>query len=295
MGPGGMIGREQEFAKGFLLVLAATVGWSLAGLFVRFLPGLTGWQINCWRGFFTSLALALYMVIAHRGQAWARVREIPTLALWSSAIFFTLGSTSYVTALTYTSTANVSCIASLSPIMTALMSRFLTGERAGPAAWLAALLAVAGVGVIMKDGIDAGHWLGNVFALSVALNFSLQTMLLRRYSHFEMVPAICLGGLLVFVVASLLGHGLEVSWPAIGVLAMMGPIQLALPLILYARGARYVPAVMLNLISLLDVVLNPFWTWLGAGEVPPLMTFVGGGLIALAIAVAILGRPRPAA
>ena len=41
------MGKNQSFAAGVLMVLGATLAWSLAGLFVRHVPGLTGWaQIN---------------------------------------------------------------------------------------------------------------------------------------------------------------------------------------------------------------------------------------------------------
>ena len=80
------------------MVLLATVGWSLAGMFVRLVPGLNGWQINCW------------LLLIYGRNTPARFREIPLGAMISSAGFFALGSTMYVTALTFTSTANVSAL-----------------------------------------------------------------------------------------------------------------------------------------------------------------------------------------
>lgn len=283
---------KQGLLLGVALVVTATVGWSLAGFFVRELPELTGWQINCWRGFFTAVWLGVFMLARYRGQAWSRVREVPLGALVSCAVFFALGSTLYVTALTLTATANVSCIEALAPFMTALLSRIFIGERAGLVASLAALGAVGGVALIMRDSMAGGHWLGNAFALLTALSFSLQTMMLRRYSGIDMVPAICLGGLMVLALAATFGDGLAVPPRAIGILALMALLQLAIPLALFARGARYVPAVMLNLLALLDVVLNPFWAWLGTGERPPAATYLGGSIILSAVAVSVVAQYR---
>ncbi|MBK6298910.1 MAG: hypothetical protein IPF48_13700 [Sphingomonadales bacterium] len=52
----------------------------------------------------------------------------------------------------------------------------------------------------------------------------------------------------------------------VSLLCAMGLLQLAVPLLFYARGARSVPAVTLTLIVMLDAVLNPLWPWLVLGR-----------------------------
>jgi drug/metabolite transporter (DMT)-like permease len=204
-------------------------------------------------------------------------------------LFFAIGSTAYVTSLTLSTVANVSALGALSPIFTAFLSRAVTGERVNAAAWLAALLALAGVAVVMRDGFAGGYWIGNLVALFVALSFAGQTVSLRRFSTFDMVPAICVGGFLVFLAAGIIGGGFDVSARAVVILALMGPIQLGIPLILFARGARSVPAVTLSLIVLLDVVLNPLWAWIGTGESPTIETAIGAAMIVAAVGLSILG------
>jgi drug/metabolite transporter (DMT)-like permease len=74
----------------------------------------------------------------------------------------------------------------------------------------------------------------------------------------------------------------------------MGPVQLAIPLVLFARSARYIQAATLSLIALLDAVLNPFWAWLGAGEIPTLYAVIGGAIILVAVAMSIIAGQRAA-
>jgi drug/metabolite transporter (DMT)-like permease len=109
-----------------------------------------------------------------------------------------------------------------------------------------------------------------------------------------MIPAICLGGFLAFVTAGLFGGGLSVAPSDVAVLAIMGPVQLAIPLVLFARSARYIQAATLSLIALLDAVLNPFWAWLGAGEIPTLYAVIGGAIILVAVAMSIIAGQRAA-
>lgn len=292
-----MTGSAPGYGTGLLYVMLATVGWSLAGVFVRFLPGLDGWQINCWRGFWMSVFLLAYLVFVYGPATVEKFLAIPLPALIATAGFFTAGSTLYVTSLTLTGTATVSVIGALSPIFAGLLSPWITGERPSLASWAAALMALVGVGVIAWDGVSAGNLLSLIVCLGVPASFAAQTVALRRYRSFDMVPAICVGGFFTFAVAGVMGFvfgghpggGFEVSVQQMLLLALMGPLQLSIPLVFYAKGARYVPAVTLAMIVMLDVVLNPFWAWLGAGEVPSQSAYIGGTVIVVAVLLSIFG------
>jgi DME family drug/metabolite transporter len=283
--------KQQSFMAGIIMVLLATVGWSLAGMFVRLVPGLNGWQINCWRGFSMGVVLMLWLFLIYGRNTPARFREIPLGAMISSAGFFALGSTMYVTALTFTSTANVSALGATAPVFTGIMAGLIMKERASLAAWIAAAVALAGVTFIVREGLTADDWLGNLIALATAFAFAGQTVTLRRYRAFDMIPAIAVGGFACFAVAGLAG-GFFVPAETLPVLCLMGPIQLAIPLVLYARGAKSVPAITLSLIALMDVVLNPFWSWIVIGEIPTSAAMIGSLVICGAVVISILGTRR---
>ena len=289
-----MAGRSKEpgYGEGILLVLGATLLWSLSGLFVRELPALTGWQINCWRGLSTGVCLIAFFVFIHRRNAIAEFRTLPLVAVLTASGFFALGSTLYVTSLTLASTAVVSAIGAIAPLFTALLAWVFAGERPGIVNLLAAGVALAGVAIIFNTGLTSGHWLGVLVSICVAFNFAGQTVSLRRFRAFDMVPAIAIGGFAVFVIAAVFGNGLDVPLRAIGGLALMGLVQLAIPLVMFIRGARIVPAVTASLIALLDAVLNPFWSFLAVNEVPERTTIIGGSIMVAAVAGAILASSR---
>lgn len=285
------------YGTGILFVLGATLGWSLAGVFVRFLPGLDGWQINCWRGLWMSVFLLVYLVAVYGRQTADKFREVPLPALIAVAAFFTAGSTLYVTSLTLAGTATVSVIGALSPIFAGVLSPWITQERPSLASWAAALIALGGVAFIAWDGLSAGNITGILVSLLVPLSFAGQTVTLRRYRAFDMVPAICVGGFVTFFLSGTMGYvigghaggGFQVSLEQMLLLALMGPLQLSIPLIWYARGAKAVPAVTLSLVAMLDVVLNPLWSWLGVGEIPTRSALIGGGIIVGAVVISIFG------
>ena len=290
-----MTATDQTYARGVSFVLLATIGWSISGLFVRLMPELSGWEINCWRGFWTAVSILCYLVLTYGADTLNVFRHVPMTALLLSAGFFAFGSTMYVTSLTLASTAVVSVIGATSPLFTGLLSPWVTGEKPGWVAWFAAILALAGMTVIANDGLEAGNWIGMAVSLLVPFCFAMQTLTLRRYRAVDMTPAICVGGVMAFVGAGFAGYffqqggGFDVPLKYVGLLAVMALLQLSIPLIFYAKGAKSVPAVTLSLIAMLDAVLNPLWPWLVVHEVPERAAFIGGGIIVVAVVLSVLG------
>jgi drug/metabolite transporter, DME family len=289
-----MITPTQSYSRGVGFVLLATCGWSLSGLFVRLMPDLSGFELNCWRGLWTAVSILCYLVLTYGNDTLKMFRRVPFTALLLSAGFFAFGSTMYVTSLTLASTAVVSVIGASSPLFTGLLSPWVTGEKPGLAAWAAAVMALLGMAVIARDGLQAGNWLGLFVSLLVPFCFAMQTLVLRRYRAFDMTPAICLGGAMAFVGAGFAGYffqaggGFDVPLKYIGLLAVMALVQLAIPLIFYTKGARSVPAITLSLIAMLDAVLNPLWPWLFVHEIPEQAAFIGGAIIIAAVLLSIL-------
>ena len=54
---------------------------------------------------------------------------------------------------------------------------------------------------------------------------------------------------------------------------------------LFAVGARLIPAAQVGLITLLEVVLGPLWVWLALDERPSALTLVGGAIVIAAIVI----------
>jgi len=125
---------------------------------------------------------------------------------------------------------------------------------------------------------------GSLVAMVMAICFAGQSVALRRYSAQGMEPAMIVGGLGVFVAIATFGTLAPVSGNTIGLLFLMGAVQLAVPMVLYMRGARHVPVTQMVLITMSDAFLNPLWVWLVFGELPVAGVFWGGALILGAIA-----------
>ena len=62
-------------------------------------------------------------------------------------------------------------------------------------------------------------------------------------------------------------------------LAILGVLVLPTAFGLLTLAPRYIPSPEVSLIMQLEAILGPLWVWLGVGEVPPVATFVGGGIV----------------
>ena len=286
--------------QGLLLIAAATLFWSLSGMFVRWLPGVDPWTFNAYRGLGMGLSLALWIGLRYGRGSVALFRRSPPQALLLSAGFFALGSSMYIAALGLASVAAVSCLTSTSGLFAALMARLWLGERTQPVFYYAMALALAGVAVIaLGEGAGAGKaavqgLAGTLVALGVAVCFAGQSVALRRYREVDMEPALLLGGMATFVLV--VGAGLLEPLPAqsVAILLFMGLVQLAIPLLFYMHGARTVSTAHMVLITMADAVLNPLWVWLVHGEVPATAVYGGGALVLAGIALTTWGGQRRA-
>jgi len=67
---------------------------------------------------------------------------------------------------------------------------------------------------------------------------------------------------------------------------------MGLGLALFTVGARLIAAAEVALITLLEVVLGPFWVWIAFGETPDRATLVGGAIVVVAVIIQVTGDVR---
>ena len=60
--------RSSRYLFGIGCCCLATLGWSLSGLFVRWVPGLDGWAVNGYRAPATSICLLIYLALRYRSE-----------------------------------------------------------------------------------------------------------------------------------------------------------------------------------------------------------------------------------
>jgi drug/metabolite transporter (DMT)-like permease len=116
------------------------------------------------------------------------------------------------------------------------------------------------------------------------VNWTLIQSLRARSDAPDMLPAVLLGALLSSAITLPLAWPLSASAHDIGLLSMLGLVQLAIPCLISVTVARVLSAPEISLLALLEVLFGVAWVWLGAGEAPSVAVLGGGALVLLALA-----------
>lgn len=182
-----------------------------------------------------------------------------------------------------------SLLISAAPVFTALLSVAVLKERLTMLGWLGILLAFAGVALIALSGGRGLHFTPGalliLLAATVAAIYSiLSKKLLRRHAALAFTCySIWAGTLPLLVFLPGLLRRLPMAAPqATFAVIYLGIFPAAIAYVLWNYALARMPASLLSSFLYLSPVLASLIAWLWLGEVPALLTLVGG-------AIAILG------
>jgi drug/metabolite transporter (DMT)-like permease len=264
------------------LMVLVTLLWSIAGVVTRHLDAARSFEVTFWRSLFNALALAIGLTVLRGTGVWRGLLR-PSRVLWASSLFWAVMFTAFMVALTLTTVANVLVTMAIGPMMTALFSRIFLGQRLPLRTWLA--IFAAGAGIVWMFGAEAGNGaslLGSLVACAVA--GAANWTLLQRVGESgadapDMLPAVLIGSVISALATLPLAWPLQASAHDLGLLALLGTVQLALPCLLLVRLTRELPAAEIALLALLEVLFGVAWAWLGAGEQLSASVVMGGALV----------------
>lgn len=272
--------------RAILLMLLITLMWSIAGVVTRHLESARGFEVTFWRSLFTALSLLIYFVWQHGRATLTQFKG--GKVLWLSGLMWACMFTCFMMALSMTTVANVLITMSLAPLMAALLARFMLGMQVPQRTWVAILVAGAAIAWMYSSGLsgDPRHLAGSLVALGVPLAAAINWNLIRRTAtSVDLLPALLIGAVLSSLVTGPLSWPWHSSPHDLGLLALLGLFQLAIPCILAVRVARHLPAPEMALLALLEIVFGIALVWWGAGEEPSHQVLVGGAVVLTTLAV----------
>lgn len=263
--------------QGTVLVLASAFAFSTAGLFTR-LVQTDVWTMLLWRGLFGGLLIAAYVVWRDGAGTLAAILRIRRPGLLAAGCS-TAATICFINALRETSVADVLVINATAPFITAAMVWAWTGARERRTTLLASGMALVGVVVMVVPTFGTGRLLGNLLAFAMTVLMSGMMVVMRHYRHVDMLPAASLSAFLCAAVVWPWASPLTVTGADFGWLVLFGTTQFGLGQLLLTIGLRSVSATRSALIGSLEVPLAPAIVWVVLGEVPAVMTGVGGAIV----------------
>lgn len=287
----------------------AVLGWLLsAGVYIAAkwaAPEMPPWALCFWR---LALACAILVPIVHRHHAdmidLAKTRALELVII--GAVGLTLCQGMIYVGLNFTDATTAGIIMALSPVMTMVLARIVLGEALGPWQAVGAVLALAGMVVIVTRGDPAALLRmelnkGELLVVGSALCWAVYTVMLRR-SKFELE--------LLPLVVLLLGAGAVAALPfylwelaigersalhADGILALAyvaGPGG-ALMYFLYNRSVATLGAGRASMLLYLQSVFVAILAYLILGERLHRYDMAGAAFIVAGLLLANLIKARP--
>ena len=276
-------------SRAVLLMILVALMWSIAGVVTRHLEAARSFEVTFWRSFFTVLSLLVILPFFQGRAVFAKIRD-GGAALWISGVCWSVMFTAFMVALTLTTVANVLITLALGPFMTAVAARIFIGHRIALRTWLA--IAAAGMGIVWMYGgqVDFQSQLrGMLVALLVpiagAINWTVVQSNRSHGKNIDLVPAVLVGAVISSLVTLPLSFPMQATLHDIGLLAVLGLFQLAIPCVLSVWCASILKAPEISLLALLEVIFGILLAWVGAGEVPGPSVLTGGALVVGALVI----------
>ncbi|UCF90076.1 MAG: DMT family transporter [Desulfobacterales bacterium] len=287
---------DRNYLKGFFLVSLAGMLWSFGALIVRSMVEAQTyqWQYLFFRGLTIAIVLSVYL-LAKEGVAFVNSFKRTGLAGVLGACGLVAAFSGFIWSITLTTAANALFMLAATPFIAAFLGMVLLQEKVRYLTWMAMVIALVGVLVMVVEGMESGHLLGNLMALVSAGGFAVFAVSLRRRKETPQFTTIVLAGILCALLTLLILFFVN-DTPAMPLrnvyLSTLHGFIVGCGLILFSLGARFLPAAELTLLSLIEVVGGVVWVYLpifGIHEIPSVLTVVGGTIVLGAIVVDVVG------
>src|SRR5690606_38191653 len=194
------------------------------------------------------------------------------------AACYGITSLCFMSAVFYTSTANLVFIVAFSTVFSTVLSWIFLREIPRPQTLAAMTVMIVAIGIIVQDGLSSGGWFGNLLALGAALSIAAAIVISRASGRdmgftplIAVVVPIIIGGTMVAQ------SGLNVEAPLW--LILDGLIVIPIAFFLLATGPKYITGPEVAMFYLLETVLAPIWVWLIFNEVPSDQSLIGGAIL----------------
>lgn len=241
---------------GTVAAVAAFLLWGLFPLYWKMLASVPAVEVVAHRTAWGCVAVAAWVTL--RGR-WADARAVAsrpgTIArLAGSAVLIALNWLLYVWAVVHDQVVEASLGYFINPLVNVLLGVLVLGERLSRAQRVAVALAAAGVGIL-----TLGHGRLPWIALALAVSFGLYGLARKTVGADAVVGLLWETGLMaplaVAWLASLEARGTAAfgaAQPGVSALLALGGAVTAVPLVLFAQGARSLPLSTVGLLQYLS-------------------------------------------
>ncbi len=262
-----------ERRRAIIYLIIAALLFSTGGLLIKLIQ-LPALAVAGGRSAIAAIVILLF--IRRPKFTWSATQIGCAIAYCGTVIFFVLANKN-------TTAANAILLQYTAPVYIALLSYWILKERTTLLDWLTIVLVLGGMLLFLLDGLSAGNWIGNIYALISAVAYALLALLLRKQKDESPFESVLLGNILTAVIGLPAFFGQVPNANSVIGLLLLGIFQLGLAYVLFTKATKFVSALEVSLITVIEPILNPLWVVLTIGEKPSVLALLGGVIVVGAV------------
>ena len=265
-----------EHQKGLSGVFVAAVLWSSGGLLIK-LVTLTPMQISFFR---CGIAALTFLVIFRTSIFKVNFFTFINASFYAAVLIF------YVIAMKMTTAANAIFLQSTAPIYVLIFEPLINKTKFEKANVITIAVCILGMFLFFLGDLTPGQLEGNIFGLLAGIFFAAFFIGMRKNKKQYQQGSIFFGNILVALICIPFALEInELTFSNLWMVSFLGVFQIAIAYAFFTFGLKRVYAVEASIISMFEPVLNPFWVFIGYGEVPSTYAIIGGVIIISAISI----------
>ncbi|GEB96148.1 EamA family transporter RarD [Microbacterium lacticum] len=265
--------------------------WGFMPLYFILLAPIGPWEVVVWRILFSLVFCAILLTITRTWPKLLAILRDRRLVFWTiiAGLLIYVNWQVFLIGILTGHVIEGSLGYFINPIVTVLLGVLVLHERLRPAQWAAIAIAVVAVVVIIV-AYGTFPWI----ALTLAASFGAYGLVKKQIGpKVDAISGLTLESLWLtpialvqlIVVANTTGLVFGTQGAGHTVLVTLAGVITAVPLLLFAAGARRAPLVVIGLLQFVAPIMQFLTGWWMLGEPMPLERWIGFGLVWVALIV----------
>ncbi|WP_447946054.1 EamA family transporter RarD [Microbacterium lacticum] len=265
--------------------------WGFMPLYFILLAPIGPWEVVVWRILFSLVFCAILLTVTRTWPKLLAILRDRRLVFWTiiAGLLIYVNWQVFLIGILTGHVIEGSLGYFINPIVTVLLGVLVLHERLRPAQWAAIAIAVVAVVVIIV-AYGTFPWI----ALTLAASFGAYGLVKKQIGpKVDAISGLTLESLWLtpialvqlIVVANTTGLVFGTQGAGHTVLVTLAGVITAVPLLLFAAGARRAPLVVIGLLQFVAPIMQFLTGWWMLGEPMPLERWIGFGLVWVALIV----------
>lgn len=265
--------------------------WGFMPLYFILLAPIGPWEVVVWRILFSLVFCAILLTVTRTWPKLLAILRDRRLVFWTiiAGLLIYVNWQVFLIGILTGHVIEGSLGYFINPIVTVLLGVLVLHERLRPAQWAAIAIAVVAVVVILV-AYGTFPWI----ALTLAASFGAYGLVKKQIGpKVDAISGLTLESLWLtpialvqlIVVANTTGLVFGTQGAGHTVLVTLAGVITAVPLLLFAAGARRAPLVVIGLLQFVAPIMQFLTGWWMLGEPMPLERWIGFGLVWVALIV----------